>query len=312
MHKPRQWWRWWWWRWLIVIITAYAGQSQVHVRYFDAFHDVRYACIQNRYHSTGWSHALALALALMQTAQSWLSMEITGYTRLVFVHLVTSSQVHSQQCKDTDKKEHRRSKNRSEMYLCDCEFIENPCLYRSEAKQALEYALLSKEREKKKRTEHERFCFFLCVSGIRFEFDFTCICSWYDNYCLFYLDICSCSRNAKRQHNCLFISNVMYATSLVFFFSHCTEMIASHIVTVLVMLWLKRHNCNSNFNFVSESSMEKLMLGLFFDFMLNLVLFHNRINESIVYNGVAVQAFRVGLPFYFLFDGMTMPREWKT
>lgn len=28
-------------------------------------------------------------------------------------------------------------------------------------------------------------------------------------------------------------------------------MIASHIVTELVILWLKRHNCNSNFNFVS-------------------------------------------------------------
>lgn len=34
-------------------------------------------------------------------------------------------------------------------------------------------------------------------------------------------------------------------------------MIASHIVTELVILWLKRHNCNSNFNFVSAFEKKK-------------------------------------------------------
>lgn len=73
-------------------------------------------------------------------------------------------------------------------------------------------------------------------------------------------------------------------------------MIASHIVTELVILWLKRHNCNSNFNFVSafekkntnnththqQEKRKERSFELFFNFYVKLVLFYNRINEFIV------------------------------
>lgn len=43
----------------------------------------------------------------------------------------------------------------------------------------------------------------------------------------------------------------------------------SCIVTKLVILWLKRHNCNSNFNFVSavEKKGERFSLGFLFDLL---------------------------------------------
>lgn len=54
-------------------------------------------------------------------------------------------------------------------------------------------------------------------------------------------------------------------------------MIASHIVTELVILWLKRHNCNSNFNFVSalmKKKTDSLLVLIVFFLLLILIRFY--------------------------------------